>query len=407
MGSSKMHRQLLCCFLLVCLTTDAVSKEDESCYADNRNPYIYTGTTTAYHFVSNNVTERINVPNCKPIYIWMYCRHGTRYANRNRMLSMLNLTYMQDLIVGNHEIMKQRHLCDQDLQNLKNWSPDRGLIARNHKHLTSQGERDLSTLGERFRARYPELFDANKPENYKFRSTNTQRTISSMTSFISGAFGDDFVADMEIDGLMNDSVMIKMISNCRPWLDEMNSTGGIEKLREFIDGPEMAEVVTDVNRRLGFAGRINKDDVFLLYDACRFEKAWQPDRLSPWCAVFDDDDMRVLEYEQDLFHYYHSGYGLKINRQFGCHTVRDMVDRFAPCSILQETGARGGGRGHRQTEGLVYFCALGRGGAVLHGVGHCEGRRTSYGLELQGHGPQEMEDVPVDAVRHQLRGRLP
>lgn len=59
------------------------------------------------------------------------------------------------------------HLCDKDLQNLKNWSPESDLMVQYSKYLTLQGEKDLSTLGERVRERFPELFDVNKPENYK------------------------------------------------------------------------------------------------------------------------------------------------------------------------------------------------------------------------------------------------
>lgn len=74
---------------------------------------------------------------------------------------------------------------------------------------------------------------------------------------------------------------------------------------------------------------MNPDDVFLLYDTCRFEKAWHPGSLSPWCAAFTDNEMRVIEYEEDLFFYYYASYGLEINKKLGCHNVQDMFDRFA------------------------------------------------------------------------------
>lgn len=67
------------------------------------------------------------------------------------------------------------HLCDKDVQNLKNWSPEPGLMAQFHKYLTSQGEKDMSGLGERVRTRFPELFDVNKPENYKVISKRHTR----------------------------------------------------------------------------------------------------------------------------------------------------------------------------------------------------------------------------------------
>lgn len=38
--------------------------------------------------------------------------------------------------------------------------------------------------------------------------------------------------------------------------------------------------------------------------------------------------MRVFEYEEDLYHYYHVGYGQKINSKLGCQPLRDMLERF-------------------------------------------------------------------------------
>jgi multiple inositol-polyphosphate phosphatase/2,3-bisphosphoglycerate 3-phosphatase len=61
---------------------------------------------------------------------------------------------------------------------------------------------------------------------------------------------------------------------------------------------------------------------------CRFERAWSPDKESPWCAAFSNEDMQVFEYEEDLYHYYSVGPGREINSKLGCQPVRDMLDRF-------------------------------------------------------------------------------
>lgn len=70
------------------------------------------------------------------------------------------------------------------------------------------------------------------------------------------------------------------------------------------------------------------EDVYLFYDACRFERAVHLDEPSPWCDVFTDDDMRILEYVDDLFYYYTAGPGEKINSELGCYPIRDMFERI-------------------------------------------------------------------------------
>ena len=32
----------------------------------------------------------------------------------------------------------------------------------------------------------------------------------------------------------------------------------------------------------------------LIYDTCRYQKAWNLEKISPWCAAFSVDDLKVL-----------------------------------------------------------------------------------------------------------------
>ena len=67
------------------------------------------------------------------------------------------------------------------------------------------------------------------------------------------------------------------------------------------------ERVKNFNRRLGFELKCTKKkdrehksidclkwtDIILMYDICRYEKAWYPNQVSYWCALFDNDDLEV------------------------------------------------------------------------------------------------------------------
>lgn len=65
-----------------------------------------------------------------------------------------------------------------------------------------------------------------------------------------------------------------------------------------------------------------------MYDMCRFEKAWEVSKTSAWCAPFTKEELRVMEYMEDLYYYYAIGNGRKINAQLGCPVLQDMVNNF-------------------------------------------------------------------------------
>lgn len=65
-----------------------------------------------------------------------------------------------------------------------------------------------------------------------------------------------------------------------------------------------------------------------MYNLCRYEKSWTLDKISPWCGVFSKDDLRVLEFYNDLEYYYQFNYDKKINDLIGCFPLQDMFDNF-------------------------------------------------------------------------------
>ena len=65
-----------------------------------------------------------------------------------------------------------------------------------------------------------------------------------------------------------------------------------------------------------------------MYDMCRFDKAWHVNRISPWCSVFNREELEILEYREDLKYYYYSGPGRRINQKLGCPPLRDMFEHF-------------------------------------------------------------------------------
>ncbi|XP_018392882.1 PREDICTED: multiple inositol polyphosphate phosphatase 1-like [Cyphomyrmex costatus] len=353
-----MYRKLFP-IIVICLAKSAVLGNPVSCHSENRSFYPYTGSKTPYSYVHNGTEGTMTLTNCEPTQIWMLVRHGTRYPGESIIAQILNLTHIRNQIITSNVF--ETCTSQDEKMNLKNWVPYPELVPTKGKYLAVQGEKDLASLAERIRTKLPMFFDCNVTKDFKIRSTATQRTIESMRSFVESAFdinrkkilpmindtslhmvkmvrmqqnftmqyyippleaSSNTSIKFEVVPIVNDT-LLKLYDSCESWKNR-----GIDKeVKAFINGPEMAKVIADVNQRLGFLN-ISKDDIFLFYDACRFERTLYLDKPSPWCDVFTDDEMQVLEYEEDLFYYYNSGPGDKINSQLGCYLIRDIVDHF-------------------------------------------------------------------------------
>ena len=96
--------------------------------------------------------------------------------------------------------------------------------------------------------------------------------------------------------------------------------------------PAIKDIVKNVNRRLGYSSTIlTYKSVDLMWDMCRFELSFYYKGLAlsehypqnyqqthsssqqyPWCAVFTEEEMKILEDNEDLYYYYKDGYPLNI-----------------------------------------------------------------------------------------------
>ena len=65
----------------------------------------------------------------------------------------------------------------------------------------------------------------------------------------------------------------------------------------------------------------------LLYDSCRVEYGVR-DGDSPWCVALTPEDVRVLEYSEDLEYYWRASYPHDVSYEQACPLIRDMTTYF-------------------------------------------------------------------------------
>ncbi|XP_015439149.1 PREDICTED: multiple inositol polyphosphate phosphatase 1-like [Dufourea novaeangliae] len=311
---------------LVILLNLAYTRDVDYCFADENDPYLYMASKTAYHFVHAGKTRFQDVPNCHAEQVWMLGTHGTRCPTEMEITEMLSLTEIQSQIINNHESRGNGHMCDRDLENLKRWKPSEYLLPARAEVLTPQGVEDMRLLARRLQSNFPQLLPPTSrnitPEQYTFKTVDAQ---DSMASFMEGLFGNRNAAFAE-EVSINDT-LLSAYKTCNAWSNEQNNVSTVEVSR-FEEEPKFQSLIQNVSRRLGFLYNISKRSILTMYDMCRYEKAWAVTQLSPWCAVFNKEELRVLEYREDLYYYYKAGYGREINAQLGCTLLQDMMNHF-------------------------------------------------------------------------------
>ncbi|KAK7051127.1 PHOsphatase [Halocaridina rubra] len=294
-------------------------KEKHYCLSDDINPYLKFATKTGYNLQRGTLDPESLAPEgCEPIQFWHLLRHGTRYPSRKDIAAFGKLPDLQRRILE-----ADSELCDGDLEALRRWSLG-GLNETWNYIQTPEGDLELLELAGRFKNAIPTLL--GKPfsnDSFKFRHTKTQRTEASARAYAKGLFGEE--SDMVyMPRPLDPDPLIKFYDVCSKYQREVkDKPEALEEAKLFAEGPEVAAMVARMSKRLGIS--LTLDYVETLYDACRFYKAWMPSEMSVWCAAFTPDDLKIMEYCEDLEYYYESGYGHVINYESACPMMKDLL----------------------------------------------------------------------------------
>jgi len=297
-----------------------------SCYADQPDKYNFFSTKTSGFEIAERNTTPVSMPGCQPKSFWMIVRHGTRNPSDDAIREIANDgNKLAQEIVANHKAGRGK-LCDADLDALSKWKWN--VTEDQEKMLTDSGRREQRELGRRFRERFPGLLDQpfNK-DDYLIRSTATPRAEKSAEAYGEGAFPSEAV---EMEKPRDDDKVLRFYDHCPRWITTVddNEETFLEK-RQFQLGIEMETTKNEISKTLGFTSALPHSRVKLMYDMCRFKKAFEPEEVSPWCAAFSTENLKVWEYFQDLKYWYKNGYAYPINYNMACPLIKDMVDVFS------------------------------------------------------------------------------
>merc|ERR1712222_198146 len=202
-------------------------------------------TRTSYTYMRNNVTSPVQLDGCKPVLLYDVTRHGARIPDDDDVLNLQEgLPQIRDRI---EEAWKEGRgeLTDDQVAAIVGWqlavSPDQG------GDLSEQGRREHLGLGQRWRKRMRDL-DISAQKTL-VRSSHKKRCIDSAAAHLEG---------MGLEGveIQVDDELTRFYDFCPKYLKEVSRRAGVEM---------------DTAR------------LQLVWDMCRYERAWDPTKNSPWC----------------------------------------------------------------------------------------------------------------------------
>lgn len=304
----------------------------ETCYAKEAEPYRLYGTKTVYGEVNGkNTLSQLNVKGCVPKVFYLFCRHATRYPDKDDINKMIKFFPILKEKILNNSVSNGVKMCKEDLQNLKNWNEQ--LKPDFDNKMSETGENETLLLAQRFQAQFPTLLGGDySPEKFVFEFTSRERTKATAESFAEGLFGKKIYFDD--DDEPNDMLQFHkecktMQKNCK------DKSSNLTEIENFQNGTLMQQVINSISTRIGVS--LTYDEIKLIGKACAFGYALKTG--DTWCSLFSKDELKVLEFDDDIDDYYKDAYGNKINFKQACPVVEILMDLFGTFNNTSESKA--------------------------------------------------------------------
>lgn len=189
-----------------------------------------------------------------------------------------------------------------------------------------------------------------REDEYSVTATSRVRTQDTAYAFLKEVLHrKEFRKFKRARALRLDNDLLDFQSICEDQLQEqgLNKTESKEETK-FINSTEFHKMVEAITRRIGV--NVSIEDVRLMAKMCAFgvaHRGW-----SPFCYIFDKEDLDLLEYAEDLDDYEEDAHGNERNVALGCVAVEEMVGKIREKLRTKLTGGRSF---HRHLRAALYF----------------------------------------------------
>ena len=136
----------------------------------------------------------------------------------------------------------------------------------------------------------------------------------------------------------NDKLLLPYDACPRHATDVLNQ--GLGEVEKFSEGPEIKNLTKRLEERLQITGKLSLtfDFVEKIFRLCVFGFMNRGD--TSWCSLFEEEGIKVLEYQGDLQNYYEHSYGNKLSYEIICPLLSDITQNLRDFST-KKTEFRG------------------------------------------------------------------
>ncbi|XP_014259492.1 multiple inositol polyphosphate phosphatase 1-like isoform X2 [Cimex lectularius] len=308
-------------FLVAALLLGGIrSAQDDTyyCLAEDNERYEYFGELTSYENVRNQRLPT-KLPKCTPVALWSFISNGATYPDTSDYNSIALMQLQQGIILNNSE--KRNKLCHEDFDAIQNWTD--GLRNWPPETLEPKYKSFINNLGQIYVNRYPEIFKSAYEEIF-VRISPRKNSKETYEEFKNGMNKAGFNVSTIYESV---TPVAPVTTNCSQW-DQSQLAKANEKRDEFRRGPEVSQMLKEINERLGFPkfGGLAMSDIEAMYKMCRLDRMFSNLTDSPWCAAFKPEHLKVLEYDEDLYSFYLSGYGNPLVDDMACPLLKNLME---------------------------------------------------------------------------------
>ncbi|KAJ8731977.1 hypothetical protein PYW08_014707 [Mythimna loreyi] len=312
-------------FLTVFVTLFIKAVMPIDCFWSTDCKYKYFSSKTSYENVRGDIRDSIVKPEgCELISGWTIMRHGKKNPGSKFLRNINSVLNFKDHIVSSYD-NGNSSLCAQDVDNLREWKIDTSFI-NNPNKITNEGYQEMFTFGSRIKEALPEIFNNLREEEYSIQPTFGPRSEVSAEALIKGLGYKDLITEKAT----SNSSLASPYGACKPYNNEVHDNPDSYKMSlQYMETPEYVNMKEKLEKRLGLNFTLTNKNIIAIYDLCRYTSYGLTNEFSPWCAVFTQEDLKMIEYVGDLEHYYRSGYGAsKFSTTFGRTVLADLFNKF-------------------------------------------------------------------------------
>ena len=283
---------------------------------------------TAYHFLNKTISKPEKYD---PVYVNMVIRHGSRYPSKNRVEAMSRILKELNAFFPVNQ-------TDNTTFRYKGlslpWSIPADVRNAASKELSSLGAQEMYWIAKRIRAKFPELFKHGYSNtNYSFIGSDKLRSSQSAVAFAQGIFEQQGPVGLskyqpiavKVSGPAGADRILRVHDACPKW--KKTYANSQNEYAKFLHGARVQNVTEKIRSRLNNKTNVSPAVVRAMYLMCAFSTQTDSNDVS-LCSLFDDEDLKVLEYLNDLKMYWSHSYGRKINYRMACPLYMKITESF-------------------------------------------------------------------------------